>query len=76
MVRHNLPFATTIERLDAQIRRWPVHWLVGYLCIVSTAALSVSIASTARVDGTASMRQALLVCVAGPTALHIRRCSR
>lgn len=47
MIRHGVPLATTIDRLDAQIRRWPAHWLVGYLCVVSIAALAVCIARAA-----------------------------
>jgi hypothetical protein len=76
MIRHDVPLTTTIERFDAQIRRWPAHWLVGYLCVVSTVALAVCIANTARVDRTALMREALSVCVAGATALHLPSCPR
>ena len=34
-----------MARLDAEMHRWPVRWLVAYLCLMSTAALAVSIAS-------------------------------
>ena len=76
MIRHGVPLATTIERLDAQIRRWPARWLVGYLCIVSTVALAACIASTSRVDRTVPMREALSVCATGPTGLHLQGCFR
>jgi hypothetical protein len=67
---------TTMERLDAQIRRWPAQWLVGYLCIVSTVAFAACIASIAQVDRTAPTREALLVCVTVSADLPFQRCSR
>jgi hypothetical protein len=76
MIRHGVPFTTTIERLDAQVRRWPARWLVGYLCLVSTVALAAGIAGIARVDRTAALREALSACVSGSTALHLQGCSR
>ena len=76
MNTHDVTSVFPVERLDAQIRRWPTRWLVGYLCIVSTVALAAGIASTARADGTAPMRAPLSVCVGGATELHLQGCSR
>jgi hypothetical protein len=52
MIRHGVSLTSAIERLDAQIRRWPARWLLRYLILLSALAVAACIATVARADTT------------------------